>query len=296
MQQETGLLPLALDGAFGHAPHRGDLGEREAAEELQVDHLRELRLDGRQFVEHLNEGIGFADRHQIYVYRNYCVSWLASCDRYLGNRDDAAEHALDILQQPNTCSTSRLMSLVALGRLRTRRGDAGAADTLEQALAQALANDSPQHIAPVRAARAEAAFLRGDLRMVVSEGDDDARLEALALFEQLAARPATDGLRRQLRAEGRRGPPRGMRPSTQTSPHQLTAREAEALLFLCEALKNSEIAERLFRSVRPVDHPLAAVFAKLGVTSRVEAVAAAFRAGIHAKNGQARTASQASSP
>lgn len=106
----------------------------------------------------------------------------------------------------------------------------------------------------------------------LADGDDRARLKALALFEQLGARPAADALRKQLRASGLRGLPRGMRTSTQTNRHQLTAREIEVLSLLCEGLKNSEIAERLCRSVRTVDHHLTAVFTKLGVASRTEAV------------------------
>lgn len=122
----------------------------------------------------------------------------------------------------------------------------------------------------------------------LGEGDADAQLEALTLFENLGARPAADALRRQLRAAGLRGLPRGARPSTQTNPHQLTAREMEVLL-LCEGLRNSEIAERLCRSVRTVDYHLAAVFAKLGVASRTEAVTAALRAGIASQYGQGKT-------
>ena len=52
------------------------------------------------------------------------------------------------------------------------------------------------------------------------------------------------------------------------------------LRLLCEGLKNSEIAERLCRSVRTVDHHVAAVFGKLGVASRTEAVSAAMRNGL----------------
>ena len=87
-------------------------------------------------------------------------------------------------------------------------------------------------------------------------------------FERLGARPAAERLRKQLRAAGCAACREGMRASTQTNPHQLTAREIEVLRLLCEGLKNSEIAERLCRSVRTVDHHLAAVFIKLGVSSR----------------------------
>lgn len=114
----------------------------------------------------------------------------------------------------------------------------------------------------------------------LAEGDAPARIEALALFEKLGAQPDAERLRRQLHAAGVRGVPRGQRASTQANPHGLTAREAETLRLLCAGLRNAEIAQRLHRSVRTIDHHVAAVFAKLGVESRTEAIAAALRLGL----------------
>jgi DNA-binding CsgD family transcriptional regulator len=54
------------------------------------------------------------------------------------------------------------MALVALGRLRTRRGDPGAAAALDEALALALRTRTLQRLGPVRAARAEAAWMADD--------------------------------------------------------------------------------------------------------------------------------------
>jgi DNA-binding CsgD family transcriptional regulator len=122
----------------------------------------------------------------------------------------------------------------------------------------------------------------------LADGDAAAQLEALALYEALGARPAAVGLRKQMRAAGVRGLPRGARASTQTNPHQLTARELEVLRLLCEGLKNSEIAERLCRSVRTVDHHVAALFAKLGVASRTEAVSTALQGGLVSGSGGAK--------
>ena len=306
---------------------------------------------------HLGEAIAFAHRHEIDFYRNYSVAWLALCEMHLGRWDEASEHALDIVRQTSHRSTARVMALVALGRVRARRGDPGADETLDEALELALASNTLQRLAPVRAARAEAAFLRGDLRAVVdeaqpalalatrhrhpwfsgelaywlhragalretpmpcaepfalqiagrwrdaaaawaalscpyeharalAEGEADARLEALVVFDDLGARPAADALRQEWRAAGLRGLPRGSRPSTRGHPHQLTVREVEVLGLLCDGLKNSEIAERLCRSVRTVDHHVAAVFGKLGVASRTEAVAAALRDGLARQYGQ----------
>jgi DNA-binding NarL/FixJ family response regulator len=61
------------------------------------------------------------------------------------------------------------------------------------------------------------------------------------------------------------------------------------LQLLCDGLRNAEIARHLSRSVRTVDHHLAAVFAKLGVDSRVAAIQAAQRAGLAAQSGQPPT-------
>ena len=120
----------------------------------------------------------------------------------------------------------------------------------------------------------------------LSEGDADAQLEALALFEGLGARPAAAALREQLRVAGVRGLPRGARASTQGNPHGLTDRELQVLKLLCSGLKNSEIAQQLCRSVRTVDHHVDSVFRKLGVCSRTEAVAAVSRERLFDKIGK----------
>lgn len=114
----------------------------------------------------------------------------------------------------------------------------------------------------------------------LAEGDSVARLEALEIFDRLGALTLAADLRQQLRAAAVRGVPRGMRASTRSNPCDLTERELEVVALLCEGLKNSEIAERLCRSVRTIDHHVAACFAKLDVSTRSEAVAAALRLGV----------------
>ena len=112
------------------------------------------------------------------------------------------------------------------------------------------------------------------------QGDERAQREALAALETLGARPLAERVRRRLRAAGARGLPRGPRESTQQHPAGLTNREVAVLALLASGLRNKEIAQRLHRSPRTIDHHLQAVFAKLAVGSRLEAVSEARRLGV----------------
>jgi two-component system, NarL family, response regulator LiaR len=60
----------------------------------------------------------------------------------------------------------------------------------------------------------------------------------------------------------------------------LTAREIEVLALMCDGLTNGEIADRLVVSLSTVKTHVSSIIAKLGVSSRTEAVAAAVRHGL----------------
>ncbi len=93
--------------------------------------------------------------------------------------------------------------------------------------------------------------------------------EALAAFDRLGARPMRDITARRLRRFGVRDIPR--RPSRTAGPDGLSTREQEVLTLLADGLHNAEIADELFLSRRTVEHHVAAVLHKLGVTNRSEA-------------------------
>lgn len=107
--------------------------------------------------------------------------------------------------------------------------------------------------------------------LALSQGDVEARLEALSVLDGMSALPLAARIRAGLNAEGVRGVPRGPQRATRENPLGLTARQSDVLHLLTEDLTNSEIADRLFISTRTVDHHVSAILMKLGATSRSEA-------------------------
>jgi DNA-binding CsgD family transcriptional regulator len=108
---------------------------------------------------------------------------------------------------------------------------------------------------------------------LASGGGEQEQLEALTILERLGATAAAGALRRRMREQGMRRIPRGSRTSTRTNTHGLTKREAEIFELLAQGLRNSAIAKRLFVTTKTVDHHVSAIFTKLGVSSRAEAIA-----------------------
>jgi len=243
------------------------------------------------------------------------------------------------------------MILVTLATVRLRRGDPGAEAALDDALDLALPTSELNRIGRVAAARAEHAWLRGDMDRVareallgldslrghtapwikgeltfwlsrvqiidsipvdiaepyrlllaakwreaaaiwadigmpyeqalaLAEGSEEELREALVILERLGATPLAALVRRRLRDMGARGIPRGRQETTRANPAGLTTKEIEVLVLLAEGGSNSELARRLHRSTKTVDHHVSAILGKLGARSRTEAVATAFALGV----------------
>jgi DNA-binding CsgD family transcriptional regulator/tetratricopeptide (TPR) repeat protein len=116
----------------------------------------------------LREHIVWADEHDLWPYYSY--SWLALVQCYTGRWADATATAQDVLSKAAANdSISRINALIALGRVRARRGDPGSGEILDEALALALPGGHLQRLGHVRAARAEAAWLSGDPERAAGE-------------------------------------------------------------------------------------------------------------------------------
>lgn len=117
----------------------------------------------------LAAGIAFATERDLDHAAHYMRAWLAIVHMYQGRWVEAADLAAAVVDTSSAATVSRIMALAALGRMRTRRGDPGATAALDEALDLAASTATLQRLAPVRAARAEAAWLAGDPAKTIQE-------------------------------------------------------------------------------------------------------------------------------
>jgi DNA-binding CsgD family transcriptional regulator/tetratricopeptide (TPR) repeat protein len=124
---------------------------------------------------YLAEGVAFATDHDLDAMRLYMLAWHALVYLHLGRWSDVPVATTAVLRRAGVSAVSRVTALVALGRLRARRGDPDVAPVLDEALALATETGHFRRLALVRAARAEAAWLAGD--------HDRVRAEAGTIFD-----------------------------------------------------------------------------------------------------------------
>lgn len=122
---------------------------------------------------YLEAGVRYATERDI--DGSYQEAWLALVHLHRGQWREAGRLAGELARRAHLPTLTRIMALLALGRLKARRGDADAWTVLDEAVAVAEPTGTLQRIGPVRAARAEAAWLAGDL--------ERAGVEAAAAFD-----------------------------------------------------------------------------------------------------------------
>ncbi|MBL8093461.1 MAG: AAA family ATPase [Anaerolineales bacterium] len=161
----AGLLWLTVDQSRGVA-----YLERALHEALRLEHttragniyanLALITVDAHQFdraEQLLAVGLPFARERDLDFAHGMMLGYRALLLMHRGEWSAAEQIALDVLP-----SAGRSPALVALGRLRARRGEPDAQAALDEALAILHKQGFRQLEGSVRAARAEAAWLAGD--------------------------------------------------------------------------------------------------------------------------------------
>jgi DNA-binding CsgD family transcriptional regulator/tetratricopeptide (TPR) repeat protein len=109
------------------------------------------------------DGLRYTTERDLDANRWYLEAWFALTSMYRGDWSRAGTLAAGVLAGQGRPTIAGIMALLALGRLRARRGDPDVWDALDEALEMAERTATLQRVGPVRAARAEAAWLAGDL-------------------------------------------------------------------------------------------------------------------------------------
>ncbi len=129
----------------------------------------------------LAEGIAYCAEHDLASYGLYLRAWRARQALNSGRWHAAGEEVSEVLAHPEASPPTQIVAHVVAGLLAARTGDhARARGLLEQANAFAARTGELQRLAPVAAARAEAAWLRRELEEV-----DDATAAAVTLAAKL---------------------------------------------------------------------------------------------------------------
>ena len=193
---------------------------------------------------------------------------ILAVDAHLAIRDTQkageASKALKALAKASEQAVLHAEAAFAAARV-TRASGGAAAGAFERALGMFSGLDLPYETAAVRLELAEAI---ADERPAVARGE--ARL-ALAAFDHLGAARDADRAAELVRRLGG-----GTRPGRRRNA-TLTGREEEVLELVAAGLSNREISERLYLSVKTVEHHVSRILGKLGLRSRSEAAAALIR-------------------
>jgi DNA-binding CsgD family transcriptional regulator/tetratricopeptide (TPR) repeat protein len=183
--------------------------------------------------------------------------------------DDAA--AVEAAVRPAYDEALRLGHRDYLGLLSLLLWRAGLLDEAPAgALEAARLSISGQPRAAAAIWRSEGLPYQAAWALLDSDDEVDVR-EARAMFDRLGAPVLVERSDTALRSLGAKVP-RGARASTRANVGGLTDREVEVLDLLDDGLRNAEIATRLHLSEKTVGHHVSAILAKLGVSSRLEAV------------------------
>ena len=135
---------------------------------------------------YLEEGIALCSERGFEQFRLYLLPQRARMELDQGQWSEAAESAAMVLRIPRTSTTPRILALTVLALVRARRGDPEVWPLLDEAWALAEPTNELPWLAPVAAARAEAAWLDGRPEVVAVETEAAFELARLRQVPWLA--------------------------------------------------------------------------------------------------------------
>ncbi len=152
---------------------------RLAADDGMIDHACRalVNLSWQQMLMfHLDEAerqfeaaITYAEEHDLDNYVWYLTAGRASLRSRRGAWDLALQDADRALAAPSPSPLTRIVALTVRGTILARRDDTHYEIALDEALALAEKTGELQRLGPVRLARADAAWLNGDVKRSISE-------------------------------------------------------------------------------------------------------------------------------
>ena len=134
---------------------------------IVFDALRLHRFDLAD--DYLGPGLEYCRERGLDTWRLYLLGCRARTELDRGQWDRAAETAVLVLRDPRSAPVPRGMALTTLGLVRARRGDPEADAPLSEEHALAWPTQELLRVAPVVAAKTEAAWLAGDTTAVEQE-------------------------------------------------------------------------------------------------------------------------------
>jgi DNA-binding CsgD family transcriptional regulator/tetratricopeptide (TPR) repeat protein len=122
--------------------------------------------------DHFERGLAYCRAHGNELMELSLLAFRAESELGQGRFDQAADSARLVLARPFVSTFPRTLSLTTMALVRARRGDPAVLPLLAEAHALAEHTRELGRIAPVAAASAEAAWLRGDGSRVAETTDD----------------------------------------------------------------------------------------------------------------------------
>lgn len=173
MQVDTGrdgmpsiekALLVALDAGLPAAAGHVYTNLQEAAARLH-------RFEAAE--RYFTEGMSYCQDRELGVYSLCLQGWRTCTLLLLGRWDEAVSICTQMLARQGISPVNRLNPLCVLGSIRGRRGEPGAWELLDEALALAEATGEPEWVVPVRSVRAELRWLAGEFKLAAHEAGAD---------------------------------------------------------------------------------------------------------------------------